>query len=67
MMKDKLRQVRQKFHVDESGAVTVEWIVLTAATVGLALAGTYPVFQGSNNVSDTLSDHLTTTVDAIAD
>ena len=28
----------QKFLKDESGAVTVDWVVLTAAVVGLAIA-----------------------------
>jgi Flp pilus assembly pilin Flp len=27
----------QKFFADEDGAVTVDWVVLTAATVGLGL------------------------------
>ena len=30
-----------KFLVDDSGAVSVDWVVLTGATVGLAMMGVY--------------------------
>lgn len=33
----KLMNFFKKFHNDESGAVTVDWVVLTAAIVGLGL------------------------------
>ena len=32
-----LLNIFKKFHNDESGAVTVDWVVLTAAIVGLGL------------------------------
>lgn len=28
----------KRFHTEEDGAVTVDWVVLTAAVVGLAIA-----------------------------
>ena len=34
------------FITDESGAVTVDWVVLTAAVVGLAIAA-YGTIEGS--------------------
>ena len=34
----KLFDLIKKFHNDESGAVTVDWVVLTAAIVGLGIA-----------------------------
>ena len=34
----KLFEMIKNFHNDESGAVTVDWVVLTAAVVGLAVA-----------------------------
>lgn len=32
-----LLNIFKKFHNDESGAVTVDWVVLTAAIVGLGM------------------------------
>ncbi|WP_439522353.1 Flp family type IVb pilin [Marivita sp.] len=40
------------FRKDEDGAVTVDWVVLTAAVVGLAIAA-YGAIQG--NTSDVLA------------
>ena len=37
MMTLKLRKLFKSFRADESGAVTVDWVVLTAAIVGLGL------------------------------
>ena len=34
----KLFKLSNKFAKDESGAVTVDWVVLTAALVGIAVA-----------------------------
>ena len=33
-----MRELINKFAADESGAVTVDWVVLTAALVGLGMA-----------------------------
>ena len=33
----KLLNILKRFHKDEDGAVTVDWVVLTAAIVGLGL------------------------------
>ncbi|KPQ22073.1 MAG: hypothetical protein HLUCCA24_00585 [Rhodobacteraceae bacterium HLUCCA24] len=46
----------KNFRKDEDGAVTVDWVVLTAAVVGLAIAALTSI--------DTATDGLTT---AIAD
>jgi Flp pilus assembly pilin Flp len=37
MMTLKLRKLFNNFKSDESGAVTVDWVVLTAAIVGLGM------------------------------
>ncbi len=37
MMTLKLRKLFKNFKNDESGAVTVDWVVLTAAIVGLGM------------------------------
>lgn len=48
------------FLLDESGAITVDWVVLTAAVVGLAAGGAAATLNGvsslSGDVSSTLSD-----------
>ncbi len=41
-----MRFLAKKFWHDDSGAVTVDWVVLTAAVVGLAMAAIVSI-QGS--------------------
>ena len=38
----------KNFRKDEDGAVTVDWVVLTAAVVGLAIAA-YGTIEGQTN------------------
>lgn len=45
---------------DESGAVTVDWVVLTAALVGLGLAVMGVVSQGVQDLSEDIEDQLET-------
>ena len=40
---------------DESGAVTVDWVVLTAALVALALAALSQVESGVTDLSDEIA------------
>lgn len=49
------------FLADESGAVTVDWVVLTAALVGLGLAVMSVVSGGIENLSTDISQALTDT------
>lgn len=51
----------KNFRKDEDGAVTVDWVVLTAAVVGLAVAGVATV---SNGV-DTLAGDIESGVEAV--
>jgi len=55
-----------KFVRDESGAVTVDWVVLTAAVVGLGI-GVIAVLEPSLNssataISNAVTDHIATLV-----
>ena len=50
-----------KFALNEDGAVTVEWVVLTAAVIGLAVAAYISIGSGS----DALSDNTDTTLNAM--
>ena len=53
----------QNFISDESGAVTVDWVVLTAALVGLGLAVMAVVSGGVENMTNQIDGVLQTTVD----
>ena len=46
------------FAADETGAVTVDWVVLTAALVGLGLAVMTVVGQGVQSVSTDIKSVL---------
>ncbi|MDR7125890.1 hypothetical protein [Pseudotabrizicola sp. 4114] len=50
----------QNFKNDESGAVTVDWVVLTAAVVGLGLIVVNAVRPGITNAGAVLATDLTT-------
>ena len=41
----------KKFTRDEDGAVTVDWVVLTAAVVGLAVAAYTSIETGASNLT----------------
>ncbi len=45
----------KNFAKDESGAVTVDWVVLTAAIVGLGIAVMASVGQSTADMGDTIS------------
>jgi len=49
------------FFADESGAVTVDWVVLTAAIVGLGLVVMNTVGAGIEGLGTTVATDLTTT------
>jgi hypothetical protein len=49
------------FRADEDGVVTVDWVVLTAAMVGLAIAVAVVIRSGSAGMSNNLSNELTST------
>ena len=47
------------FKNDESGAVTVDWVVLTAAIVGLGIAVLAAVSTGVSDLSSDIQGQLT--------
>ena len=49
----------KNFANDESGAVTVDWVVLTAAIVGLGLAVMTVVSGGTETLTNKISDKMT--------
>ena len=48
----------KKFSADESGAVTVDWVVLTAAIVGLGIAVLAAVSGEMANVAGGIGDDM---------
>jgi Flp pilus assembly pilin Flp len=47
------------FRADEDGAVTVDWVVLTAAIVGLGIAVLTTVSGGAEDLADGIGNELT--------
>ena len=56
----KLFNMIKNFRNDESGAVTVDWVVLTAAIVGLGIAVLTSVGGGVTNLSGDIAANLST-------
>jgi hypothetical protein len=55
----KLFDMIKAFHSNESGAVTVDWVVLTAAIVGLGLAVVASVRTGTIGLASQIQTSLT--------
>jgi len=49
-----------QFLVSEDGAVTVDWVVLTAAIVGLGVIVITTIAKGTTNMSSGVNAHLMT-------
>ncbi|WP_298910600.1 hypothetical protein [uncultured Aliiroseovarius sp.] len=54
----KLFEMIKNFKADEDGAVTVDWVVLTAAIVGLGIAVLTSVSGGTTSLADKISSTL---------
>jgi len=50
---------------DEDGAVTVDWVVLTAAVVGLGIAVLTAVSNGAETMAENIETELETAVPTI--
>ena len=55
-----LKNILNKFFNDESGAVTVDWVVLTAAIVGLGMVVLNTVGLGINTFGTNVVTDMTT-------
>jgi Flp pilus assembly pilin Flp len=49
----------KNFRKDEDGAVTVDWVVLTAAVVGLAIAAYTSIETGASGLTASTSKFMT--------
>ena len=54
----KLFNMIENFRNDESGAVTVDWVVLTAAIVGLGIVVVASVRTGTTSVAEQIESSL---------
>jgi hypothetical protein len=54
-----VHNITKKFVDDQSGAVTVDWVVMTAAVVGLGIAALGTVASGLSNASSAVETQLT--------
>ena len=54
----KFNDLIKQFRDDESGAVTVDWVVLTAAIVGLGIAVVATVGGGIGNMGQMIAESL---------
>ncbi len=50
----------KNFKNDELGAVTVDWVVLTAAVVGLGVAAYGSIKTGATTLTGTLGSYMST-------
>jgi Flp pilus assembly pilin Flp len=62
----KLLNIFKSFKNDESGAVTVDWVVLTAAIVGLGLVVMTTVSGGMRTAATSISTDLGTNMTSAA-
>ena len=46
------------FSSDEKGAATVDWVVLTAAVVGISLVGGYSLLTPIHNAASTFASEV---------
>ncbi|MDX1780484.1 MAG: pilus assembly protein [Thalassovita sp.] len=56
----------RNFRRNEDGAVTVDWVVLTAAVVGLGIAAVATVSNGIDTAADALVNDLNTDMSSAA-
>ena len=54
----KALNILKRFAKDEDGAVTVDWVVLTAAIVGLGMAALAAVRGGTGALTSKINSHL---------
>jgi hypothetical protein len=54
----KFFKLAKKFNEAEDGAVTVDWVVLTAAVVGLGVAALAAVKKGTGSLSTKINNYL---------
>ena len=54
----KVMNLLKRFQKDEDGAVTVDWVVLTAAVVGLGLVVMGAISPAISSLSNNIADNI---------
>lgn len=57
-MKNFLKTQLTRFKNDDSGAVSVEWVVLTASVIGIGIGAITLVADSSEGVASASNEHL---------
>jgi hypothetical protein len=55
-----------RFAKDASGAVTVDWVVLTASVLGFSIALTVGIYTSLNDSAQVMADGIADTVEEIS-
>ena len=53
-----IKNAISRFHRSEAGAVTVDWVVLTSAIVGLGIAVMLVISSGTTEFAETINNDL---------
>ncbi len=53
-----MKSALKTFCRDECGAVTVDWVVLTAAIIGLGMVVLIPIAFGTTSLSQLVGEHI---------
>ena len=53
-------RIFRSFRQEEDGAVTVDWVVLTAAVVGLGFAALAAIRTATGGLTTKIADHMNT-------
>ena len=62
-----MKRLLTRLSKDTSGAVTADWVVLSAGVLALGAGAASLVFEGSNDLGNDLSDALRTTLSSDGD
>ncbi|QYZ71674.1 hypothetical protein [Neotabrizicola shimadae] len=58
MTTDPQRNVQASFSLDESGAITVDWVVLSAAVIGLGMVVLLPVAFSADSSASGIANYI---------
>ena len=56
-----MRKSLHRFWIKEDGAVTVDWVVLSAAIIGIGMVVLTPIAFSTDSVADQTADYIVST------
>lgn len=54
-----MRKILDRFYSDETGAVTVDWVVLSAAVIGMGMLVLTPIAYSTDSSASRVADNIT--------